>query len=51
MPFFHYFAETTKDPVSVAAAAEQLRIIAKILEGSKMSTVTFTFEINEASKP
>ena len=47
---FHYYAETTKGPVPVAAVAEQLRIIAKILEESKVAAVTFTLEINEASK-
>jgi hypothetical protein len=51
MPLFHYHAETTKGPVPVAAVAEQLRIIAKIIEESRVSTVTFTLEINEASKP
>jgi hypothetical protein len=47
---FHYYAETTKGPVSVAAVAEQLRIVAKILEESKVATVVFTLEINEAAK-
>lgn len=50
MPLFHYHAETIKGPVSVVVAAEQLRIIAHILEESKVAAVTFTLEINEASK-
>lgn len=47
MTWFHYYAETKQGSVSVADVVEQLRIIAKILEDSKVKAATFTLSIDE----
>ena len=48
---FRYVAKTKVGAVPTQAVVNQLRIIAKILEESKVPAVTFTLEVNEASKP
>ena len=46
---FHYLAKTKVGAVPIQAIVNQLRIIAKILEESRVSAVTFSLEVDEAS--
>jgi hypothetical protein len=46
---FHFGTRTKVSAVSVKGVADQLRLIAKILEESKVEKVTFTLTVDEAT--